>query len=377
MSINCRSVCQRQTLFSVHRHRYFRRFPALCPWQYRLHPGQLLQPLQPPQQQQQHDRQRPPHWTVHLDARACWKISEINATRICSSVNWPITLSNFHKISMDRVSFSRNWSVPHRPKSNWCSMKFYRPHTVWWPTCLEIMWFRNSLSSERRSKSRHWPSKWRVMCYRWHCKCTVAVSFKRRSKAFHRSSNRKLSVSWTVMCWNVLRIKMEIMWCKSASNVLNRLHFNSSSMHSRVKCTHWAHTRTAVVSFNGFLSIAQLSRRHQYWPNCTRIPRIWSRINMEIMLFNMFWVCNWFSITFFCVFKRLLLWMRLTIFPSSYHVEHGKAEDKSVLIASVRGKVLELSQHKFASNVVEKCVTHATRAERAFLIEEVCQFNDK
>ena len=32
--------------------------------------------------------------------------------------------------------------------------------------------------------------------------------------------------------------------------------------------------------------------------------------------------------------------------------------------------MLVLSQHKFASNVVEKCVTHATRAERAFLIEE-------
>lgn len=57
--------------------------------------------------------------------------------------------------------------------------------------------------------------------------------------------------------------------------------------------------------------------------------------------------------------------------------EHGKPEDKSVLIASVRGKVLVLSQHKFASNVVEKCVTHATRAERALLIEEVCSFNDR
>lgn len=58
-------------------------------------------------------------------------------------------------------------------------------------------------------------------------------------------------------------------------------------------------------------------------------------------------------------------------------IEHGKPEDKSVLIASVRGKVLVLSQHKFASNVVEKCVTHATRAERALLIEEVCSFNDR
>lgn len=57
--------------------------------------------------------------------------------------------------------------------------------------------------------------------------------------------------------------------------------------------------------------------------------------------------------------------------------EHGKPEDKAQLISSVRGKVLALSQHKFASNVVEKCVTHATRQERAVLIEEVCGFNDK
>lgn len=57
--------------------------------------------------------------------------------------------------------------------------------------------------------------------------------------------------------------------------------------------------------------------------------------------------------------------------------EHGKPEDKSQLINSVRGKVLALSQHKFASNVVEKCVTHASRTERSLLIEEVCGFNDK
>ena len=32
-------------------------------------------------------------------------------------------------------------------------------------------------------------------------------------------------------------------------------------------------------------------------------------------------------------------------------------------------------QHKFASNVVEKCGQNATRAERAVLIEEVCTAN--
>jgi pumilio RNA-binding family len=38
--------------------------------------------------------------------------------------------------------------------------------------------------------------------------------------------------------------------------------------------------------------------------------------------------------------------------------------------------VLGLSQHKFASNVVEKCVTHASRAERALLIDEVCSLTE-
>lgn len=65
------------------------------------------------------------------------------------------------------------------------------------------------------------------------------------------------------------------------------------------------------------------------------------------------------------------------VFSNGCFTEHGKPEDKSILIGAVRGKVLALSQHKFASNVVEKCVTHATRAERAILIDEVCGFNDK
>ena len=37
--------------------------------------------------------------------------------------------------------------------------------------------------------------------------------------------------------------------------------------------------------------------------------------------------------------------------------------------------MLHLSQHKFASNVVEKCVQNATKSERASLIEEVCTAN--
>uniref|UniRef100_A0A669CWJ2 Pumilio homolog 1 n=1 Tax=Oreochromis niloticus TaxID=8128 RepID=A0A669CWJ2_ORENI len=57
-------------------------------------------------------------------------------------------------------------------------------------------------------------------------------------------------------------------------------------------------------------------------------------------------------------------------------LEHGRAEDKSKIVAEIRGNVLGLSQHKFASNVVEKCVTHASRAERAVLIDEVCSLTE-
>ena len=47
-----------------------------------------------------------------------------------------------------------------------------------------------------------------------------------------------------------------------------------------------------------------------------------------------------------------------------------------MIINAVRGKVLALSQHKFASNVVEKCVQHASRTDRIHLIEEVCAENN-
>jgi pumilio RNA-binding family len=35
-----------------------------------------------------------------------------------------------------------------------------------------------------------------------------------------------------------------------------------------------------------------------------------------------------------------------------------------------------LSQHKFASNVIEKCVMHGNRAEKASLVDEVLMCND-
>jgi len=52
-------------------------------------------------------------------------------------------------------------------------------------------------------------------------------------------------------------------------------------------------------------------------------------------------------------------------------LEHGEPEDKSLVISKVMGQILILSKHKFASNVIEKCVTNGTREERQKMIDEV------
>jgi len=52
-------------------------------------------------------------------------------------------------------------------------------------------------------------------------------------------------------------------------------------------------------------------------------------------------------------------------------LERGKPRDKSLIITNVKGQILQMSQHKFASNVVEKCVHNGNKRERMMMIEEV------
>ena len=54
-------------------------------------------------------------------------------------------------------------------------------------------------------------------------------------------------------------------------------------------------------------------------------------------------------------------------------LDHGETANKSRIVSRIEGRVLMLSQHKFASNVVEKCVSNASTEERSRLICEVCQ----
>ncbi|RKP07475.1 Pumilio1 in complex with Cyclinb reverse Rna [Thamnocephalis sphaerospora] len=52
-------------------------------------------------------------------------------------------------------------------------------------------------------------------------------------------------------------------------------------------------------------------------------------------------------------------------------LERGRPEDRERVISRVRGQVLTLSRHKFASNVVEKCVVYGTPEARQQLLDEV------
>ncbi|CCG82149.1 putative MRNA binding protein Pumilio 2 [Taphrina deformans PYCC 5710] len=57
-------------------------------------------------------------------------------------------------------------------------------------------------------------------------------------------------------------------------------------------------------------------------------------------------------------------------YVSQHIIERGAAADRSRVIDVVKGQVLALSKHKFASNVVEKCIAFGSVEERHELIEE-------
>lgn len=54
-------------------------------------------------------------------------------------------------------------------------------------------------------------------------------------------------------------------------------------------------------------------------------------------------------------------------------LEHGHPSERTRIIKFLQGRLLEYSKHKFASNVVEKCVSFGTEPERQELIEEILQ----
>ncbi|CAG0921673.1 unnamed protein product [Notodromas monacha] len=61
-------------------------------------------------------------------------------------------------------------------------------------------------------------------------------------------------------------------------------------------------------------------------------------------------------------------------YVAQHMLEHGSLDDRTRLVAFARGKLLSLSQHKFASNVMEKCIEYSTDFERSQFLDEVCGY---
>ncbi|KAL9157325.1 hypothetical protein ABFS82_09G135300 [Erythranthe guttata] len=58
-------------------------------------------------------------------------------------------------------------------------------------------------------------------------------------------------------------------------------------------------------------------------------------------------------------------------YVTQHVLERGKPLVRSQIIRKLCGKIVQMSQHKYASNVVEKCLEFGDAAEREFLIDEI------
>ncbi|KAK0595920.1 hypothetical protein LWI29_011077 [Acer saccharum] len=58
-------------------------------------------------------------------------------------------------------------------------------------------------------------------------------------------------------------------------------------------------------------------------------------------------------------------------YVTQHVLERGQPHERSQIISKLTGKIVQMSQHKYASNVVEKCLEYCNTAERELLIEEI------
>jgi pumilio RNA-binding family len=58
-------------------------------------------------------------------------------------------------------------------------------------------------------------------------------------------------------------------------------------------------------------------------------------------------------------------------------LQHGKPHEKTAIIAKLAGQIVKMSQQKFASNVVEKCLTFGCPEERKILVDEMLGSTDE
>ncbi|KAK7526467.1 armadillo-type protein [Phyllosticta citriasiana] len=74
----------------------------------------------------------------------------------------------------------------------------------------------------------------------------------------------------------------------------------------------------------------------------------------------------------------------MTLIPDQYGnyvtqhiIEHGEPDDRTKIIELVKCQLLAFAKHKFASNVVEKCLVYGTDEQRRDMMRKVCEKTDR
>jgi pumilio RNA-binding family len=75
------------------------------------------------------------------------------------------------------------------------------------------------------------------------------------------------------------------------------------------------------------------------------------------------------SLLSFCVI--LLLKYSLQNYVVQFVLEHGHPQDKALVLNKLRGQMLQMARHKFASNVCEKALVTSDVMSRGMLIDEI------
>ncbi|XP_065848699.1 pumilio homolog 6, chloroplastic [Euphorbia lathyris] len=58
-------------------------------------------------------------------------------------------------------------------------------------------------------------------------------------------------------------------------------------------------------------------------------------------------------------------------YVTQHVLERGKSQERCQIITKLSGHVVQLSQHKFASNVIEKCLEYGGTTDRELIVEEI------
>lgn len=73
----------------------------------------------------------------------------------------------------------------------------------------------------------------------------------------------------------------------------------------------------------------------------------------------------------------LLIFLGVWLLKIFQHVlEHGKPHERTAIIKEFTGQIVQMSQQKFASNVIEKCLSFGTPTERQVLVNEMIGSTD-